>query len=408
MSKWRESAPRTLVLYAQYTDRLSYYDDWLDAFKLSAAFNVESGNICDPSTLDRVKNKIGDYELIVILHSANGDTTFYIRKYAEILKKRKCRLLSFVGNEVNILGISMVDKIAFLREVEADLIATQLPLEAGQWLYAECAGSRVVALPHALNPAVFQPLMPNVARPIDIGVRTNRYSAYLGDNERNELLALFSTRSFRHPLTVDIDTENRFDRSNWASYLNRCKGTIANEAGSYYLERDDRTVLAIRAFAESTIDRGGVLVVKSDSTLLKLWLSLPELLRRGVKRAIAASGLRYESEGARECAFEVVFERFFKDYPRHPFNSKAISSRHFDAIGTKTCQILLEGTYNGILQPNLHYLALRKDFSNIDEVVENFLDDQCRSSVIENAYAHVMEHHTYSQRIAEIRRIVDA
>ena len=35
-----QSAGHVLVLYAQYIDRLNYYDDWLDAFRDSEYFRV--------------------------------------------------------------------------------------------------------------------------------------------------------------------------------------------------------------------------------------------------------------------------------------------------------------------------------------------------------------------------------
>ena len=39
------SRMRVLVGYAHYTDRLSYYDDWLDAFAAAPQFDVVPLNI---------------------------------------------------------------------------------------------------------------------------------------------------------------------------------------------------------------------------------------------------------------------------------------------------------------------------------------------------------------------------
>ena len=41
---------------------------------------------------------------------------------------------------------------------------------------------------------------------------------------------------------------------------------------------------------------------------------------------------------------------------------------------TKTAQILVEGRYSGVLEPERHYLPVRRDFSNLDEVLERARD----------------------------------
>jgi spore maturation protein CgeB len=80
-------------------------------------------------------------------------------------------------------------------------------------------------------------------------------------------------------------------------------------------------------------------------------------------------------------------------------SGKAISSRHFEPIGTKTCQVLLEGSYNGILSPDVHYLSVKNDLSNLDEKIREGLDPERRKEIVENAYHFVFEHHTYKRRI---------
>jgi len=96
-----------------------------------------------------------------------------------------------------------------------------------------------------------------------------------------------------------------------------------------------------------------------------------------------------------------VHARFFRNIST-PISGKAISSRHFEPIGTRTCQILLEGSYNGILQADKHYLSLRKDLANIDDVVRRFKDEEQRRTIVEQAYEHVITEHTYHHRVATL------
>jgi hypothetical protein len=76
----------------------------------------------------------------------------------------------------------------------------------------------------------------------------------------------------------------------------------------------------------------------------------------------------------------------------------ALSPRHLEACLTKTCQILIEGSYNGILVPGKHYIALKSDFSNLDTVVTHILNDDVRNDIIETAYRDIVLSDKYSYR----------
>jgi hypothetical protein len=76
----------------------------------------------------------------------------------------------------------------------------------------------------------------------------------------------------------------------------------------------------------------------------------------------------------------------------------AISPRHLEACATRTCQILTEGEYNGILQAGVHYLPLKKDFSNIDVVLEQVARDDRRTAIVEKAYADIVISGQYTYR----------
>lgn len=406
----KDSAPNTLVLYSHYTDKLSYYDDWQHAFEVHPGFTTHSININEKSNLALIKDSIKDFDLIVLLHSTNADTLLQLRPYSEFLINRKGKLLSFVGNEVNLPRVSLKEKIDFLKNISADYIGTQLPIEAGRWLYEECTSSRVIELPHALNQEAFRPETPWENRSIDIGARSTRYWSCLGDNERNDLFDFFSHHLFKPPIVVDIDTRTRLDRTGWAGFLNRCKGTISNEAGSYYLERDDATIRRIQEYVINNQKQHGSHMVKPDSFLEKLWHLIPQPLKIAIRNPLNAVlksfRVQYYSDIYENLEFSEIYNRFFHDTPRCPAYSKAISSRHFDAVGTKTCQIMLKGRYNDILNADEHYISLEHDFSNIDDVMQRFHDHSYRNAMVENTYEYIMDQHTYYHRISAVRELV--
>jgi len=339
------------IIYSNYTNTLSYNDDWLDAFlKFSdASLNIKAFNSLELGTIESLKI-LYEYDYVIFLHSTNSNG-FYLPILYRVgaLKLRKAKVAIFIGNEYKL----MREKIKFIKFNSIDFVLSQLPQHTAEWLYAK-TGSKVISLPHALNEKVFKPKSSLHNREIDIGTRSYEYPWYLGDIDRNKILQFLDTiKNNEFYLDISTDPKKRFNRSQWANFLNDCKFTIATEAGSSFLERDDKTRLKVNKYLKNHP----------------------------------------------EATFDEVYNKFFKNYQGEAISGKCISSRHFDAIGTKTCQILLEGRYNDILKSNEHYIELKKDFSNIDEVMDKIKDDKLRKEITDRAYEYVINNHTHNHRI---------
>src|SRR4029077_6259139 len=69
---------------------------------------------------------------------------------------------------------------------------------------------------------------------------------------------------------------------------------------------------------------------------------------------------------------------------------------HFEAAAFRVCQILFEGKYSGILQPMVHYIPLKKDFSNFVDVIRLFSDASVRRELTDNAYRDLIASGKYS------------
>ena len=65
---------------------------------------------------------------------------------------------------------------------------------------------------------------------------------------------------------------------------------------------------------------------------------------------------------------------------------RTISPRHLEAAAFRVCQILFDGHYAGLLEPMVHYIPLRKDYSNLEEVLARFGDADLRAQLVENAH----------------------
>ncbi len=389
---------KTLVLTLEYPSRASYYDDWKDAFAQSRVFTVTVRNIFHREARRRLKHEIAQWEAVVVLHSCTADTLDYAQSIATALQARRGKLVCFVGNELNLPWAPLGEKLAWLDRVQPDVIATQLLAEAGDWLYRGI-GAPVLSLPHALNPAVFRSTRDQAERVIDIGARSYRYLAYLGDDDRNRLYDYFAVNRFTPPLRLDFSTEHRFDRAGWADFLNRCRATIATEAGSWYLERDDATVTAIRAYAAATAEG---MVLRADSRAARLARRLPYGVKTWLRRRLRGGLVAHEAVASEMLDFAEIHRRFFTDRAKAPVYGKCISSRHFDAIGCRTPQIMFPGRFNDILKAGEHYAALAPDFSNIGEVMEILHSTALRRQIVERAEAQVMAAHTYEHRLSTL------
>jgi hypothetical protein len=85
----------------------------------------------------------------------------------------------------------------------------------------------------------------------------------------------------------------------------------------------------------------------------------------------------------------------------------ALSPRHLEASATRTCQILVEGSYNGMLAPGVHYLELKGDYSNLEQVLDAVQRDDLRAELVHNAYRDVVGsgRFTYRSFVEEIERL---
>ncbi|OJJ18253.1 hypothetical protein BKI52_25870 [marine bacterium AO1-C] len=402
----KESKIKTLVLYSYINETLAYLFDWQDAFEQHPALDSTLLDINQIAESQKtIKANIQDYELIVLLHSTNGFSLGTLKKYKKLLNQRTGKLVIFIGEELNYAqkGIRMQDKINFMKEINPDFIATMLLVDTARKIYEDVTSATVLGIPHALNPKRFYPTTPNNERSIDIGTTSHRYWPFLGDQERNNIMEFFSSLN-RDDLKIQIKAsqgvQGRYSVDSWPKFLNSCKGTVATEAGGYYLEKDDRTVTNITKHfqkQQGIVKRNIMPLIEKYKNKIPVPISvkIQKLVKKMTGKRVSYNDTYYDLD------FNEIYELFFKNY-QNPLNGKTISSRHFDAIGTKTCQIMFDGRFNDILVSGKHYIALKRDFSNIKQVLEQFKDDEYRNNLVDETYEFVRDNHTHVHRIEEL------
>ena len=194
---------------------------------------------------------------------------------------------------------------------------------------------------------------PESEREIDVGYRARQLSFYMGEGaqEKHEIGIRFRERANAPGLKTDIETDKRrrIYGKRWYEFLANCRAVLGVEAGVSIFDLEDK----VRIECERLI---------SES---------PRISFNEVSRKI----LRPLEE-------------------KIPY--RMVSPRHFEAAALRVCQILFEGDYSGVMQPRVHYIPLKKDFSNFGDVIRMFKDQKLRSGLTENAYRDLIGSGKYS------------
>jgi len=345
-----EQYQRLLYSLISPYEALSYINDWKEAFENSDELDVTSLNILNQRHAHSYLQKhIKEFDLIILMHSVLGDNVEIIIPFEQVLKERTGKLLSFVGNEYDL----MLKKKAFLQNVDADYIASQLPHEAHTFVYKELS-AQLIDAPHALNENIYRPSKSN--KVYDIAFSGAKYGIFIGDQERNNLIETMANSTPQLKNKINIGRNKNLPRNLWVELLQSAKATVGAEAGTYYLDRNGSLLEQSKEYVQQNPDA-----------------NLDDLL-------------------------EKIFDNTSIEY----VSGKAISSRHFEPVGTKTCQILLEGNFNGILKEGEHYISVKKNFSNLKDVIDVYSDHDLRNQIVERAYAYISENHTYKNRVETI------
>lgn len=146
--------------------------------------------------------------------------------------------------------------------------------------------------------------------------------------------------------------------------------------------------------------------------------------KRWVEFIASSKAVLGVESGASVCDFtgeiQTAVENYAKQHPYTDFETmrnkffpgldgkvviNVISPRCFEAICLRTLLVLYEGGYSGILKPWRHYVPLKKDHSNILEVVDVIKTPEKAKKIIETAYQEIGCNSQYSY--AEMIRLVD-
>jgi spore maturation protein CgeB len=353
---------RILLLFALSRDNetLAYQRGWVRKFLEHPRFecvpvDVRSHRAALPFRLAGVRR----LEAAVLLHSVFSNEQRLRGPLLGAVARLRVPKAFFVGNEYKL----MPEKVAFSERIGVDLLVSQISGPEAHELYAQRLGCRVIGIPSGgLDEELFRPRTPRAQRPVDLGYRAYDAPYTLGNRERQiigvDVLRRLAGRGLA--LDVSLASVDRLDERGWAQFLDRCKGQLGSEAGGDYFELTDETRLRVNEFQ----------LQHPDAT------------------------------------FEETFDRFFREYEQ-PISGRALSGRIVEAAGMKSAQILFEGEYGGYFHPDVHYIPLRRDLSNLDEAVARLLDLEEADRIAEAAYEVARTQLTYDRLIDRFADALD-
>jgi hypothetical protein len=353
---WEYSYADNVTENIEAFDRFSRFPVW--------TYNVEYGF---PRLLEQLR-----FETILLHYSVFIPRPNYMlgEQMVEYVESSPAYKVASFQDEHHWCGM----RFGFINRVGIDCIYSLLEPEYAQQVYgARTKASTIVSqLPSyvstELTEAAPRYAKPDDERGIDIGYRGRPMATYMGRGalEKLEIGVRFAELARGTGLVLDIavSEDDRLYANDWHRFMGDSKGTLGTESGVSCFDLEDE----VREEYER---------LSADGTEPTV-----EELERG------ALG-RWDG--------------------KIPY--RTVSPRNFEAAAFRTCQILFEGGYSGLMQPMRHYIPLRKDLSNFDEVIEQFRDRQLRAELTENAHADLIasERYTYERQIEMFdRNLIEA
>ncbi len=189
-----------------------------------------------------------------------------------------------------------------------------------------------------------------------LGYRGRPLHYWYGDLGRDKLLIGVKMRAACEERGVPVDIEweegKRIYGDGWYVFLSSCRAMLGSESGSNVFDEDGT-------------------------------------LRQAIDAELKANpNFSYD-----ECR-----ERFLKDREGKVARMNQVSPRLFETVACRTALVLFEGDYSGVVRPDVHYIPLKKDFSNVDEVLAKLADVEALQAMVDRAYADVIGSGKYSYR----------
>jgi hypothetical protein len=341
-----------LILYDHHEIHVKTIADYLESFQRFSRHNVSY-----VSSFAKCHFDLDYFDAVVLHYSVRVCYPGRLSaSFADALKKYQGLKVLFIQDEYENTHVAQRS----MRELGIGLVFTCVPEESIAKVYPPepFAGVRFVNVLTGYVPielSQMKAFAPIAQRSVLIGYRGRNLGYWYGDlgQEKVSIGKRMKEICGQRNLKTDIawKEEDRIYGNGWFEFLGRCKATLGTESGANIFDFD------------------GTLCTQIQQELSRE----PKLSYEEVRKKYLEG-----REGA------IVMNQ--------------ISPKVFEAIACRTALVLFEGRYSGILEPGKHFLPLKKDFSNVDEVLARLHDDAFLEALTERAYADIIGSERYTYR----------
>ena len=333
----------------------SYFYEWAENFRMQR-FEIFNSFLDSPFNLKKLLNPFY-YDLIIYGYSCASHLSGRSKQILKLCTKfSKATVIGFLQNEFR----DLPNLIKNYELLNANILVTQFPQKTAEKLYKGKTKAKIISVPHAMSSKNKIKKINHTKRTIDLGNRMANYALYLGNIGRSEVIPKFIQKIKKNKkIKIDFsqDPRKRLTSSNWINFLKNCRTSISSESGSFFLQWNDSLRHKINKMKEIN----------------------PKI------------------------SFRYVYNNILNKSSSHVQGS-LISSRQFDCIACGTCNILTEGNYQNLLEPDVHYINLKSDLSNYNEVIEKIMDHKFTEDIAKKALKHAEKFHTIEKRITGFLR----
>jgi hypothetical protein len=345
---------RVLMLYDDNFSHVGAVKEYLQSFadhsRHEISYAVGVNNVIAPNSLDGFDVLVLHYSVRLYLGTHLSPTfAAAIRRFGGL----KCL---FIQDEYDVPA----EACRWIRDLGIHTIFTCVPEASQELVYPSSVVPRVERIqvltgyvPKALESAPRG--RPIAERSIVLGYRGRALAPWYGDlaREKLEIGRRMKQICVERGIPCDIEwaDDKRIYGDRWLAFISSCRATLGTESGCNVLD-----------------PHGDV--------------------RRRIQEAIADNpGLPYDD----------IREKYLAGHDG-VLCMNQVSPRIFEAVALRTALVLFEGTYSGVVIPDVHFIPLKKDFSNIDEVLDRLRDTHELEAMTERAWGDVVGSGRYSYR----------
>jgi hypothetical protein len=325
--------------------------DHIEAFQKYSTHNIYYLDILEEHISLEEINKFDAVIIHYTLYIFNDDRCpAWLRV---LLRNTSAKKIVFIQDEYRRLN----DVIANLEYIKADILFTCIPDNEVEKVYptSQLPNLKKIKTLTGFVPKnlLGYPRIPYSDRLIDVGYRARKLSAWYGKltQEKWMIAEKFLNDAPKYNLKIDISAEekDRIYGEDWIKFLQNSKAVLGTETGA------------------SVFDFSG-----------------------DIQKNVEAYEQNYP-----DASFEELEEKFFKGLDGN-IKLNEISPRCFECAALGTLMILYEGKYSGVLTPWRHYIPLKKDHSNMEEIIECLHDVKKWETITQQAYEEVALNPEYS------------